>query len=207
MAGTVRRCLGTLALAVLSMAQAWSSPNWRPVSGLTGDFSDFYTASEVHALNRLEFYEHADDPMLIKIWLEKLCHDPPCDPGPRNIELRAGTAEENFGTREILSAGDDHYIVSIQVCTTDDNDLRRREIKGARIWTARLEPGGIVNRTGGEPWEFDRPNCNNHWREQRSCLGNRVVVGLRAYFNDDSPQFNNRRWFTGLELQCAQVSG
>jgi hypothetical protein len=33
------------------------------------------------------------------------------------------------------------------------------------------------------------------------------VVGLRAYFNDDSPQFNNRRWFTGLELQCAQVSG
>src|SRR3954469_17917368 len=202
MAGTVLRCLGTLALAALSMAQTWSSPNWRPVSGLTGDFSEFYTASEVHALNRLEFYEHADDPMLIKIWLEKLCHDPPCDPGPRDIELRAGTAEENFGTREILSAGDDHYIVSIQVCTTDDNDLRRREIKGARIWTARLQPGGIVDRTGGDPWEFDRPNCNNHWRERRSCLGNRVVVlgnrvvvGLRAYFNDDSPQFNNRRWF------------
>src|SRR3954471_1475889 len=86
MAGTVLRCLGTLALAILSMAQTWSSPNWRPVSGLTGDFSDFYTASEVHALNRLEFYEHADDSMLIKIWLEKLCHEPPCDPGPRDIE-------------------------------------------------------------------------------------------------------------------------
>jgi len=85
MAGTVLRCLGTLALAVFSMAQTWSSPNWRPVSGLTGDFSDFYTASEVQALNRLEFYEHADDPMLIKVWLEKLCHEPPCDPGPRNI--------------------------------------------------------------------------------------------------------------------------
>jgi len=185
----------------------WSSPNWRPVSGYTGDTSAFYTASSpTHALNRLSFFEHSDDPTLIEIWLEKLCHDRPCDPGLRNIELRAENEPANLGTREIIAAGDDHYITAIQVCTTDEDDQRRRKIKGARIWTATLEPGGIVNRTNDEPKEFDRPNCNNHWREKQTCVGNRVAVGLRAYYNSDSPQFNGRFYFTGLELQCAVVS-
>jgi hypothetical protein len=213
---TALRRLGIIAMASLltvgvqiasGRAETWSSPNWRPVSGLTGDKSVFYTSSSpTHALNRLEFYEHNNDPMLINIWLEKLCHDPPCDPGERNIELRIGSHDENLGSKEIISAGDDHYITAIQVCTTNDTDQRKREIKGARIWTARLEPGGIVNPTGTPPLKFDRANCNNHWREKQTCLGNRVAVGLRAYFNDDSPQFNNRFWFTGLELQCAFVN-
>ena len=186
----------------------WSSPNWRPVSGYVGDRSVWYTSeSPTHALNRLVFYEHSDDPNHIDMWLEKLCHDRPCDPGPRDIELHVGSKEENLRTKEILSAGDDHYITAIQVCTTDENDIRKRKIKGARIWTARLEPGGVVVRTGYEIAPFARPNCNDHWREKQICLGNRVAIGLRAYYNDDSPQFNNRYYMTGLELQCAHVEG
>jgi hypothetical protein len=183
----------------------WSSANWRPVSGYTGDDSVFYTASSSrHALNQLRFYEHSDDPMLIEIWEEKLCDDRPCDPGPRNTELRASDRDHNENTRKILSAGDDHYITAIQVCTTNDNDTRKRKIKGARIWTARLEPGGIVKRTNYEPREFARPNCNNHWRDKQLCLGNRLAIGLRAYYHDD---WEDGFYFTGLELQCADVNG
>lgn len=184
----------------------WSSPNWRPVSGYTGDQSVYYTAGTRHALNRLSFYEHSDDPNHINMWLEELCHDQPCDSGPRTPELHVGTKEENLKSKEIIAAGDDHYITAIQVCTTNENDVRKRKIKGARIWTARLDPGGVVNRTGYDPVEFDRPNCNNHWREKQLCLGNRVAVGIKAYYNDDSPQWNNRYYITGLELQCAAVS-
>jgi len=186
---------------------SWSSPNWRPVSGYTGDQSVYYTSDSMHALNRLSFYEHSDDPNHINIWLEQLCYDQPCDPGPRTPELHVGSKDENQRTKEIIAAGDDHYITAIQVCTTDENDVRKRKIKGARIWTARLEPGGVVNRTNYDPIEFDRPNCNNHWRGKQLCLGNRIAVGLRAYYNDDSPQWNNRYYMTGLELQCAFVEG
>lgn len=183
-----------------------TSPNWRPVSGYTGDHSVYYSlAGSAFALNRLSFFEHSDDPNHIDIWMEKLCHDQPCESGPRDGELHVGAKEENQGTREIIAAGDDHYVTAIQVCTTNENDIRKRKIKGARIWSARLDPGGIVNRTGYEPAEFDRPNCNNHWREKQLCLGNRVAVGLKAYYNDDSPQWNSRRWITGLELECAFV--
>lgn len=184
----------------------WSSPNWRPVSGYTGDHSVYHTAGTMHALNRLTFYEHSDDPNHIEIWEEQLCHDQPCDPGPRTGELHVGTKEEKLRTKEVIAAGDDHYITAIQVCTTNENDVRKRKLKGARIWTARLEPGGVVNRTNYDPVLFDRPNCNNHWREKQMCIGNRVAVGLRAYYNDDAPQFNNRHYITGLELQCAYVS-
>jgi hypothetical protein len=125
------------------------SANWRPVSGYTGDQSVYYSlAGSTYALNRLEFYEHSDDPNHIGIWMEQLCHDQPCDPGPRDGELHVGTKEENLSTRAIIAAGDNHYITEIQVCTTDENDIRNRKIKGARIWTARLDPGGVVNRTG-----------------------------------------------------------
>lgn len=193
--------------ATQPMTPTWSSPNWRPVSGYTGDHSEIYTTSSpTHALNRLSFYEHSDDPNHIEIWEEKLCHDQPCDPGPRTGVIHVGSKDENLRTKEIIAAGDDHYITAIQVCTTNENDVRKRKIKGARIWTARLEPGGVVNRTNYDPVEFDRPNCNNHWREKQLCLGNRVVVGLRAYYNNDSPQFNNRFYITGLELQCAYIS-
>jgi hypothetical protein len=58
-----------------------------------------------------------------------------------------------------------------------------------------------------ESTPFARPNCNDHWREKQICLGNRVAVGLHAYYNDGSPQFNNRYYMTGLELQCAYVEG
>ncbi len=183
-----------------------TSPNWRPVSGYTGDHSVIYSlAGSTYALNRLAFYEHSDDPNHIEIWMEQLCYDQPCDPGPRNGSLHVGNKDANEGTKEIIAAGDDYYITAIQVCTTDENDIRKRKIKGARIWTARLEPGGIVNRMDYEPPPFDRPNCNNHWREKQLCLGNRVAVGLKAYYNDDSPQWNNRYYITGLELECALV--
>jgi hypothetical protein len=186
----------------------WSSPNWRPVSGYVGDRSVWYTSeSPTNALNRLVFYEHSDDPNHIEIWLEELCHERPCDPGPRDVDLHVGSKEENLRTKEILSAGDDHYIRAIQVCTTDEGDIRKRKIKGARIWTARLEPGGVVVRTDYDIEPVERANCNDHWRERRGCLGNRVAVGLRAYYNDDSPQFNDRYYMTGLELQCAEVEG
>jgi hypothetical protein len=185
---------------------SWSSPNWRPVSGHTGDMSEVYTSvSPTHALNRLAFYEHSDDPNHIEIWLEKLCHDQPCDPGPRDGVIHVGNKEENLRSKEILAAGDDHYITAIQVCTTNQRDVRNRKIKGARIWTARIEPGGVVNRTGYPPVGFERPNCNDNWRDKQVCVGNRVAVGLRAYYNDDSPQSNNRHYITGLELQCAFV--
>jgi hypothetical protein len=129
-----------------------TSPNWRPVSGYTGDQSVIYSlAGSTYALNRLAFYEHSDDPNHIEIWMEQLCHDQPCDPGPRDGRLHVGNKEENQGSKEIIAAGDDHYITAIQVCTTDENDVRKRKIKGARIWTARLDPGGIVNRTGYDP--------------------------------------------------------
>lgn len=77
---------------------------------------------------------------------------------------------------------------------------------GWRSRRARLEPGGVVKRTEYDPVEFKRPNCNNHWREKQLCLGNRLAVGISAYYNDDSPQFNNRFYITGLELECAFVS-
>ena len=183
-----------------------TSPNWRPVSGYTGDHSVIYSlAGSTYALTRLAFYEHSDDPNHIEIWTEQLCYHQPCDPGPRDGSLHVGNKEENLGSREIIAAGDDHYITAIQVCTTNENDVRKRKIKGARIWTARLEPGGIVNRTGYDPVEFDRPNCNNHWRAKQLCIGNRVAVDLKAYYNDDWPQWNSRRYITGLELECAHV--
>lgn len=183
-----------------------TSPNWRPVSGYTGDHSVIYSlAGCTYALNRLAFYEHSDDPNHIEIWMEQLCHDQPCDPGPRDGVLHVGNKEENQRSKKILAAGDDHYITAIQVCTTNENDVRKRKIKGVRIWTARLDPGGIVNRTGYDPVEFARPNCNNNWRQKQLCIGNRVAVGLKAYYNDDSPQLNNRYYITGLELECARV--
>ena len=103
-----------------------TSPNWRPVSGYTGDQSVIYSlAGSTYALNRLAFYEHSDDPNHIEIWMEQLCHDQPCDPGPRDASLHVGSKEENLGTKEIIAAGDDHYITAIQVCTTDENDIRQ----------------------------------------------------------------------------------
>jgi hypothetical protein len=109
-----------------------TSPNWRPVSGYTGDHSVIYSlAGSTYALNRLAFYEHSDDPNHIEIWMEQLCHDQPCDPGPRDGSLHVGNKDENEGSKEIIAAGDDHYITAIQVCTTDENDVRNRKIKGA----------------------------------------------------------------------------
>ncbi len=83
-----------------------------------------------------------------------------------------------------------YYITGIQVCT----NLTNRRIKGLRVWRARLEDSGVERVS---QYVQDRStNCVN-WHDRQDCVGNRIMVGLRAHYSDEA--------FHGIEMRCARV--
>ena len=127
------------------MALTATSPNWslRCPAG-TGDQSVIYSlAGSTYALNRLAFYEHSDDPNHIEIWKwNSSATISPAIPARAMAACMSAARRRILGTKEILAAGDDHYITAIQVCTTDENDVRKRKIKGARDLDGKARSGG-----------------------------------------------------------------
>ena len=142
------------------------------------------------------------DPNPIEIWMEQPATISPAIPARAMQQPVCRQQGGEPRSKEIIAAGDDHPDHRDQVCTTDENDVRNQL---APDLDGKARSGGIVNPTDYDPAEFDRPNCNNHWREKRLCIGNRVAVGLKA--NDDSaaveqPVLHHRQ---ASSWECAHV--
>ncbi len=89
-----------------------------------------------------------------------------------------------------------HVIHSIQVCTNDPNDPKKRKLKGVRIWGRRYSRDGSIAEAG--PVTKKRTNCKK-WHPKVSCKPREVAVGLRAHY-----QFENQG-FRGLSMLCQRV--
>ena len=184
-----------------SATYSWSSPQWSGVSGETAPNSSVEQVGSGSALKAMSIIEYGDRPSFVVARSDRLCTEVCPDGG--EISLKGlGSSNWRFapeGQRLEVSLNDDHYITSIQICTSGQDDRTQRRIKGIRITGARLGPNGQLL---GSPTtdEAERGNCSQ-WYPALQCSAGRVVVGLRGYYDDR----RNNPFYTGLAVLCGRV--
>lgn len=175
-----------------------SDPNYRPVAGEHGPDSLATGYRSNQGIHTIEIEDVSDLPVTLDIRRARTCSG--------SCPERAGATLDVYIpdwalSRQTLraSVGANHFVTGIQICTSGQSNRTRRRIKGLRLWGARILPDGTVRRDG-VVHEDTLPNCTV-WYERQMCIGNRVAVGLRAFYDES----RLKPWFTGIALQCARI--
>ena len=194
--------VGLFAASSPTQAQAaftWAAPNHRPISGEPGSTNESGTTDPGFALRSIAWGESNDNPRFVRAEARKLCHGS-CTGGTRHLSYLSLANHPEWANQldKTVSVGAGRYITAIQVCMSPHSNRSDRKVKGIRLWGATISPNGDVQRQP-EVREQRRFRCRaNGWSERRSCMGNRVAVGLLVHRNGS-------RGMTGVALQCARV--
>lgn len=201
--------VGLLPRGLAGQRFSFSDANWRPTSGERGPDVRTAEAQSGHGIKTVAIYEALNVPREIFLERERLCAGSCPDGSHATLRTEDNDAVSfAISDRTRVTVGENRFITAIQVCTTGQSDSRRRRIKGLRVWSARITASGQVDRT--QQMVEDRQSNCAIWHEKQMCIGNRVAVGLRAYYDrwtrgTTGLTGQSSPFFTGIDIQCARV--
>lgn len=190
---TVAAFLLIVLVSIATTAEQGSNVNTTAVSGFSGSAVTVNLESPL-ALTGIGTRENGDKPCQVTYSFRNLNSGS----GQAGRDTNLTCVSGNSSSRKDAILGDNFYVYSVQVCTTNVNNTARSRVKGIRIWGARVNPDNSNVRRTQTQQSFERTNCpNDGWRNRVRCPKNKVAVGLELH--------EGERGLSGVALICANV--